>query len=100
RDRCAISAPRTLMSWLWSETRLRDIPISSPLIPTIPWPIGCAPLLRLVARRSHGGERASSIRLPPTGHICDVIQTDRTRTTRVGVLPILLRHSSRRRHLP
>src|SRR3954452_16816548 len=99
-DPFAILAPRMLMSSPWSETRSRDIPALSPPIPTIPWPIGYAPLLPLVARRSPGGERARSTRLAPTGHICDDIQMDRMRRTRIAVLPILPLPSSRRRHLP
>src|SRR2546430_16747253 len=36
------------------------------IIPAIPWPGGGVPLSRPGARQSHGGERAPSVRLPPT----------------------------------
>src|SRR6266853_2087117 len=74
----AILTRRRRISRRWSATRWTDTPTFSLLIPAIPWPGGCAPLLRLGARQSHGGERASSIRLPPTGPICDAIRPVRT----------------------
>jgi hypothetical protein len=100
RGRFAISTRRTRTSRPWSETRSRDIPIFLPLIPMIQWQGGYVPLLRRVARPSHGGERASLIRRQPTGHTCGGTRRGRTRATRIGALPFLRRHSIPHQHLP
>src|SRR5262249_23195033 len=69
----------------WSATRWTAIRNSSPSTPTIRWLRECAPSLPPGARRSRGGEVASSTRRPPIGRICGVIRRGRTRPMRIGV---------------
>jgi len=98
RGRCAILARRTPMSRRWNATRCRATWIFSPPIPTIRWRHECVPLSPPGARRSRGGEPASSTRRPPIGRICGVIRRARTRPMRIGVWRFLPPPSSRRRH--
>jgi len=97
RGRFAIWPRRKPTPRHWSATRWTAIRNSSPSTPTIRWLHACAPSLPPGARRSRGGEVASSTRRPPIGLICGVIRRDRTRPMRTAVWPFLPPPSSRRR---
>jgi len=97
RGRCAILARRTPMPRRWNATRCRATWIFSPPIPTIRWRHACVPLSPPGARRSRGGEPASSTRRPPIGLICGVIRRGRTRPMRTGAWRFLPPPSNRRR---